>query len=92
MSLPSVQQVVGQVDSEDHAQIWELIDSNGNGLNWTKPQLLFSKYGSFDRNRIILSLSGAWLFPMYYAGELAHNIIKLLGYPGWSIGLSKSSS
>ena len=58
-----------QVGSEDHAQIWELIDDSGTGSKWSKPQLLFSKYGSFDRNRIILSLSGAWLYPMYYAGE-----------------------
>lgn len=61
--------VTGQVGSEDHAQIWELMDDGGDGVNWTKPELLFSKYGSFDRNRIILSLSGAWLYPMYYAGK-----------------------
>lgn len=59
-----------QISSEEHAQIWQLTDASGTGLNWTKPQLLFPKYGSFDRNRIILSLSGAWLFPMYYAGRL----------------------
>ena len=58
-----------QVGSEEHAQIWQLMDASGRGVNWTKPKLLFSNYGSFDRNRIILSLSGAWLYPMYYAGE-----------------------
>lgn len=65
---PASSTVQLQVGSEDHAQVWELTDTSGTGLNWTKPQLLFSKYGSFDRNRIILSLTGAWLFPMYYAG------------------------
>lgn len=44
---------------------------SGEGLNWTMPKLLFPQYGSFDRNRIILSLTGAWLYPMYYAGKLS---------------------
>ena len=49
-------------------------DASGEELNWTMPQLLFPQYGSFDRNRIILSLTEAWLYPMYYAGKPASQL------------------
>ena len=70
-------QVTAQVGSEDHAQIWELIDVSGTGSKSSKPQLLFSKHGSFDRNRIILSLR---LYPVYYAVEYLHCIVSDLLY------------
>lgn len=54
--------------AEAKAHIWELVSGDGEGYNWTNPVLLFSKDGSFDRNRVILSLQGAWIFPIYYAG------------------------
>jgi predicted neuraminidase len=40
---------------------------DGRGLNWTDEVEVFTKAGSFDRNRLITSLSGDWLFPMYFA-------------------------
>lgn len=54
--------------AEADANIW-MLQSFDRGLNWTKPQDLFTKKGSFDRNRIIYSLSGDWIFPIYYAGN-----------------------
>jgi predicted neuraminidase len=39
------------------------------GLTWTNPHDLFTEKGSFDRNRIIYSLKGNWIFPIYYAVE-----------------------
>jgi hypothetical protein len=42
---------------------------DGRGLNWTDEVEVFTKAGSFDRNRLITSLSGDWLFPMYFASK-----------------------
>jgi len=55
---------------EDHAHIWQLKSQDGRGINWTAPMLLFEKDGSFDRNRIVLSLEGTWIYPIYYAGTV----------------------
>lgn len=55
--------------SEEKAHIWMLHSDNSSGTTWTSPQLVFGKDGSFDRNRIILSLANEWIFPIYYAGE-----------------------
>lgn len=53
---------------EADANIWVLQSFDG-GLSWTSPQNLFKEKGSFDRNRIIFSLKGDWIFPIYYAGR-----------------------
>eukprot|EP01100_Stratorugosa_tubuloviscum_P014454 TRINITY_DN773_c2_g3_i1.p1 TRINITY_DN773_c2_g3~~TRINITY_DN773_c2_g3_i1.p1 ORF type:complete len:374 (-),score=192.02 TRINITY_DN773_c2_g3_i1:172-1293(-) len=60
------QQPAGSTD-ESKATIWQLISYDGQGNNWTEPQLLFSKPGSYDRHPIILSIDQSWLFPIYYA-------------------------
>ncbi|XP_013386853.1 uncharacterized protein LOC106156237 isoform X2 [Lingula anatina] len=56
------------VGSEDSAQVWALVSTDGKGEKFTKPKLVLSKAGSFDRNRIIRSLKNEWLFPTYFAG------------------------
>ena len=53
--------------AEAWANIWELESSDG-GISWTTPRDVFTKNGSFDRNRIVYSLRGDWLFPIYYSG------------------------
>lgn len=53
--------------SEDKAHIWMLQSFDGRGIKWTAPTLLFGKDGSFDRNRIISTLDGSWLYPIYYS-------------------------
>ncbi|XP_060581481.1 uncharacterized protein LOC132738072 [Ruditapes philippinarum] len=55
------------LNGEDSATIWELQSTN-NGMNWTSPKIMFAKAGSFDRNRIVISLKNTWLYPIYYAG------------------------
>lgn len=57
------------LNSEEKAHIWMLQSVGGTGMNWTAPKLVFGKNGSFDRNRIILSLENDWIYPIYYAGE-----------------------
>ena len=52
--------VVGSAEAQ--ANIWMLQSFDG-GVSWTTPRDVFTKNGSFDRNRIIYSLKGDWLFP-----------------------------
>ena len=59
----------GLLNSEEKAHIWMLQSIGDSGMNWTTPKLVFGKDGSFDRNRIILSLTNNWIYPIYYAGE-----------------------
>lgn len=40
---------------------------DGVGKTWAGPYDIFSKPGSFTKNRLIESLTGEWLLPMYYA-------------------------
>ena len=58
--------VVGSAEAQ--ANIWMLQSFDG-GVSWTTPRDVFTKNGSFDRNRIIYSLKGDWLFPIYYSAE-----------------------
>ena len=51
---------------EELAHIWMLYSAD-EGVTWSTPTLLFSENGIFDRNRIILSLTGSWVYPMYYS-------------------------
>ena len=53
--------------AEAKAHIWMLHSEDGSGMKWTAPQLLFGRDGSFDRNRIILSLTNEWIYPIYYS-------------------------
>lgn len=46
-----------------------MLQSFDGGLSWSIPQNIFKEKGSFDRNRIIYSLKGDWIFPIYYAVE-----------------------
>ena len=65
--------------SEEKAHIWTLVSADGRGLRWTEPALLFEKDGSFDRNRIILSLNGSWIYPVYYAGMIDNmNLVQVV--------------
>jgi predicted neuraminidase len=53
---------------ESKSTIMELT-STDSGKTWTKPALLFSFPGAFPRNRIIPSLDGGLLFPIYDASK-----------------------
>lgn len=57
---------------ETDANVWHLQSTDGQGMNWTKPVDLLTKPGSFDRNRVIPSLDGGLIFPIYYAGLSTH--------------------
>ena len=56
------------LDQEDRAKIWHSVSRDVEAKEWGPPVLLFDKDGSYDRNRILLSLESAWLFPIYYSG------------------------
>ena len=50
------------------AQIWTCYSTDGAGYWWSEPKLLFAKAGSYDRNRIIQSVTTSGLiFPIYYS-------------------------
>ena len=53
---------------ESDANVWHLQSTDGQGVNWTKPVDLLTKPGSFDRNRVIPSLDGGLILPVYYSG------------------------
>ena len=53
---------------EEVAHIW-LLNSTDGGVTWSTPTILFNDNGIFDRNRIILSLTGSWVYPVYYSGQ-----------------------
>lgn len=54
---------------EDNAQVWHVTAADGRGMpgNWSKPGPIFTRPGSFTKNRLIRSLNGTWMLPMYYA-------------------------
>lgn len=54
---------------ETNAAVWTLLAKDGRGMkgNWTAPAEIFGKAGSFTKNRMITSLNGTWMLPMYYA-------------------------
>ena len=56
--------------TEANSNIWHLVSTDGWDLNWTKPVDVFTKAGSFDRNRIIEFLDEGLIYPIYYAGHL----------------------
>ena len=60
---------------ETDANVWHLQSTDGKGINWTKPVDLLTKPGSFDRNRIIPSLDGGLIFPIYYSGNEAFLLV-----------------
>ena len=63
---------------ESEAEVWELVSADGRGLKWTEPKATFSKPGTFDRNRMVLSLSGAWMLPMYVTSKCMVGFIHRL--------------
>ena len=67
LNLWHSQQPAGE--GETDAKVWHLQSMDGQGMNWTKPKDLLTTSGSFDRNRVILSLDGGLILPIYYAGE-----------------------
>jgi predicted neuraminidase len=72
MHLFHSQQGAGEGESE--ATVWYLNRTedkpSGPGpYGWTNPVEIFSKEGSFPKNRLIETLGGDWLFPMYYTTE-----------------------
>lgn len=54
---------------QSNAQILNRI-SHDNGKSWSGPSAMFTKPGSFDRQRLVVS-GGEWLFPIYYTPEHA---------------------
>ena len=55
---------------EDNSHIWTCQSVDETGTKWTDPKLIFERDGSFDRNRIIKSLSGGLIYPIYYSGKI----------------------
>nr|XP_022304336.1 uncharacterized protein LOC111111572 isoform X3 [Crassostrea virginica] len=63
--------VVQNPQSEDSAEIWVLSArnvSNTTTIQFSPPRVMFKHKGSFDRNRVVVSLRNTWLYPIYYAG------------------------
>ena len=58
---------------EDNSHIWGCLSTDAIGTKWSEPKLMFAKDGSFDRNRIIQSLTGGLIYPIYYSGEIEYS-------------------
>lgn len=67
LNLWHSQQLAGK--GESNANVWHLQSTDGRGMNWTKPKDFLKKPGAFDRNRVITSLDGGLILPIYYAGN-----------------------
>lgn len=65
---------------ESDANVWYLKSTDGQGMNWTKPVDLLTTPGSFDRNRVIPSLDGGLIFPVYYSGMPANVLYKIIKF------------
>jgi predicted neuraminidase len=56
---------------EDNASVWTAVAPDGIGAApgmWSQPEEIFSKAGSFTKNRVLFALDNStWLLPMYYA-------------------------
>ena len=60
---------VGNKEYTSH--IWLCQSTDQIGLAWSEPKEVFTKEGSFDRNRIIESSeTGGLIFPIYYSGKI----------------------
>lgn len=56
---------------EDTSHIWHCQSTDPLGMKWSEPKEIFTKDGSFDRNRIIESvMDGGLIYPIYYAGRV----------------------
>eukprot|EP00239_Pterosperma_sp_CCMP1384_P001783 CAMPEP_0197848218 /NCGR_PEP_ID=MMETSP1438-20131217/7991_1 /TAXON_ID=1461541 /ORGANISM="Pterosperma sp., Strain CCMP1384" /LENGTH=394 /DNA_ID=CAMNT_0043460361 /DNA_START=122 /DNA_END=1306 /DNA_ORIENTATION=- len=69
---------------ETHASVWYLVAADGRGLTpeaWSKPVEIFSKAGSFTKNRVLKRLDKTWILPMYYSSKPNYSWIKTLN-PG----------
>ena len=54
---------------EDTSHIWQCQSTEDGIGGWSEPKEIFTKDGSFDRNRIIRSVvDGSLIYPIYYAG------------------------
>ena len=76
---------LGEKNREDDSHIWVCQSTDGTALKWTEPKLLFEKDGSFDRNRIIQSLSGGLIYPIYYAGKKVYHDVLLRRLGCWHL-------
>ena len=55
---------------EDTSHIWHCQTTDPFGKRWSELVEIFSKDGSFDRNRIIESvMDGGLIYPIYYSGR-----------------------
>lgn len=59
---------------ESNANVWHLQSTDGQGMNWTKPEDFLKKPGAFDRNRVIASLDGGLILPIYFASKPLNHI------------------
>lgn len=53
---------------EQEATVWHLsagLNSSGLATGWSEPAEIFSRKGSFTKNRVLLGLDGSWLLPIY---------------------------
>ena len=67
LNLWHSQQLAGK--GESNANVWHLQSTDGQGMNWTKPEDFLKKSGAFDRNRVITSMDDGLILPIYYAGK-----------------------
>jgi len=62
----------GAGKGESAATVWHLrapMDAAGRThANFSRPRCVFSKPGSFDKNRVVERLDGGWLLPLYEQG------------------------
>jgi predicted neuraminidase len=60
--------------------VWKM-NSTDLGSNWSVPVVLFNKDGAWDRNRMLTTLNGQWIMPMYYSGDQEYCATQIT--PDW---------
>lgn len=58
----------GAAKGESAATVWHLsgpVAADGTTSTFTKPKMVFTKPGSFNKNRVVERLDGSWLVPIY---------------------------
>ena len=61
----------GAGKGESAATVWHLqspLDASGRATNFSRPNCVFNKPGSFDKNRLVPLLDGRWMLPLYEQG------------------------
>ncbi len=64
-----IKEEINVSNREDNSHIWMCESVDQSGLKWSEPTEIFTKDGSFDRNRIVPSATGGLIYPIYYSGK-----------------------